>query len=171
MPRDVVCKTVHQYSKGKIAGEDMAKLQEIAEDYGRVRNEVYKRFGGIGGLGKIYPGYTVQKEMAESGLREKLELPSVYFNLAVFDALGDVKGQWARTKAEVLRRVNRNEGFSEEEKHFLRFVLKMGNFFEAVLNRKTIDKTGIGTADGKGIKEEVLKRYGELAGNVDVKNE
>ena len=36
-----VCKTVHQYSKGEISDEDMAKLKEIAEDYRTVKNYVY----------------------------------------------------------------------------------------------------------------------------------
>ena len=59
MLQNTVCKTVHQYNKTRIAKEDMSKLQEIAEDYRRVKNYVYRHYGSIGGLGKIYPGYTV----------------------------------------------------------------------------------------------------------------
>ena len=78
----------------------MRKLVEIAEDYGKVKNYVYARFGGIASLSKLYPGYTVQNEMTGSGLRETLGMPSVYFYLAVFDALGDIKCQWTRTKTK-----------------------------------------------------------------------
>ncbi|MBD5521773.1 MAG: hypothetical protein HDR03_11265 [Lachnospiraceae bacterium] len=46
----------------------MRKLQEIADDYSRVKNYVYQRYGGINSLSKIYPGYTVQNEMTRSGL-------------------------------------------------------------------------------------------------------
>ena len=78
MSPDRVCKTVHQYNKKPVPEEDMQKLLEIAKDYQTVKNYVYNRFGGISGLSKLYPGYTVQNEMTESGFRETLGLPSVY---------------------------------------------------------------------------------------------
>ena len=114
MPSDKICKTVHQYSKDLISGEDMQKLLDIAQDYRKVKNYVYVRFGGIGNLSKIYPGYTVQNEMTGSGYREKLGMPAVYFYLAVFDALSDIKSQWSRTKTKIVKLVNKNESFTEE---------------------------------------------------------
>ena len=151
-----VCKTVHQYSKGEISGEDMAKLQEIAEDYRAVKNYVYSRYSGVGSLGKLYPGYTVQNEMTESGLRGTLKMPSVYFYLAVFDALGDIKSQWTRTKNKVLELLGKNEGFSAEEKHYLRFLMKVSNAFSSVLRREPI-----------ALPREMEGKYRELAGQVD----
>ena len=102
MHLNTVYKTIHQYSSIPVSQENMNKMQEIAADYSRVKNYVYQRYEGIGGLTKIYPGYTVQNEMTESGLRAQLGLPSVYFYLAVFDALGDIKTQWAKVKSSVL---------------------------------------------------------------------
>ncbi|MCI8418866.1 MAG: transposase [Lachnospiraceae bacterium] len=134
MPGNTLCKIVRQYNKIPIPPEQMQKLQEIAVDYSYVKNQVYQRYGGVGGLSKLYPGYTVQNEMTQSGLRERLGLPAVYFYLAVFDGLRDIKIQWSRTKTLVLKRVNGNSGFLEEEKHFLRFLLRVNNAFEAVLN-------------------------------------
>lgn len=134
MPQDKICKTIRQYNKESIAVEDMRKLLDIAEDYRKVKNYVYNRFGGLGSLSKLYPGYTVQNEMTSSGYREKLGLPSVYFYLAVFDALGDIKSQWTRTKTKLTRQISRNENLTEEEKHYLRFVIKVSNAFEAALN-------------------------------------
>lgn len=163
MPADKVCKTVHQYNKAPIAKSDMEKLQEIADDYNKVKNYVYGRFGGIGSLPKLYPGYTVQNEMTKSGLREELDLPSVYFYLAVFDALKDIKSQWTRTKTRVLRRIGKNDAFTEEEKHYLRFVLKVSNAFEAVLNQVPMELPGeIQTryeAVSEGVDTEKLHRY------------
>ena len=80
MATEKICKTVHQYNQNPILPEDMRRLQEIAADYCKIKNCVYGRFGGIKSLSKLYPGYTVQKEMATTGLREELGLPSVYFN-------------------------------------------------------------------------------------------
>lgn len=156
MPSEKICKTVHQYSKGPISEEDMGKLLDIAEDYRKVKNYVYARFGGIGGLGKLYPGYTVQNEMTGSGFRESLGLPSVYFYLAVFDALGDIKCQWTKTKTKLRQLINKNEHFTVEEKHYLRFLLKVNNAFDAVLNKKSVE-----------LAKKVQKQYEELAGQVE----
>lgn len=157
MPRDKVCKTIHQYNQEPVGEEDMEKLQEIAQDCQRVKNYVYTRYGGVGSLPKLYPGYTIQNEMTESGLRESLNLPSVYFYLAVFDALADIKGQWSRTKSKVLELVNKNDHFSPEEKHYLRFLLRVSNGFIAVLCQKPVELSG-----------QLKATYEELAADVDV---
>lgn len=151
-----VCKTIHQYSKGTLPEEDRKKLKEIAEDYRTVKNYVYRRYGGIASLKKLYPGYTIQNEMTESGFRISLEMPSVYFYLAIFDALGDIKSQWTRTKNKVLELIGKNERFSSAEKHYLRFLLKVSNAFEAVLNREEMV-----------LPKEIEKKYRELAEDVD----
>lgn len=139
MPSDSICKIVCQYNQEPLLKEDMDKLQDIARDYGKVKEYVFQRYGGIKGLPKIYPGYTVQNEMNRSGFRDQLGLPSVYFNLAVFDALRDIRSQWTRTKAVILERVNQNLGLAEEEKHYLRYVLKVSNAFEAILNCRDVE--------------------------------
>ncbi len=158
MPQNTICKTVHQYNKTRIPSEDMARLCEIAEDCRRVKNYVYRLYGGIGGLSKIYPGYTVQNEMTASGLRQELGLPSVYFYLAVFDALADIKSQWTRTKSQVLGRINQNQGLTPEEKHFLRFLLKVNNALDAVLSRSSVQ-----------LRQDLQKQYDQLASGVEVK--
>ena len=156
MPAEKVCRTVRQYNKSPVPAEDMRKLQEIAEDYDRVKDYVCQRYGGIGSLSKIYPGYTIQNEMTKSGLRARLGLPSVYFYLAVFDALGDIRGRWAKTKVKILQLVGRNENLTEEEKHYIRFLLKVNNAFTAVLNEEQASLPG-----------EIRKKQEELASRVD----
>lgn len=156
MPDNKVCKTVHQYNREPVSKEDMEKLLEIAEDCRRVKNYVYSRYGGIGSLCKLYPGYTVQNELAKSGLREQLGLPSVYFCLAVFDALGDIKSQWSRTKSRVLEQTGRNETLSADEKHYLRFLLKVSNAFEAVLNQKPME-----------LRQDIQQTWFQLAEKVE----
>ena len=156
MQSDMLCRTIRQYSSAPIAEADMRKLLDIAEDYGKVKNYVYARFGGIGSLDRIYPGYTVQNEMTASGLRTSLGLPSVYFYLAVFDALGDIKCQWMRTKSKILELTGRNAGFSEDDKHYLRFLLKVINAFAAVLNQRPVQ-----------LPAEIQKQYEILAERAD----
>lgn len=133
MSQKTLYKTVYQYNKAPIPAKDMARLIEIAEDCRKVRNYVYERYGGIGGLAKIYPGYTVQNEMTKSGLRERLGLPSVYFYLSIFDALGDIKSQWTFTKSRIEKNIQANGQLTPEDRHYLRFVMKQSRCFEAVV--------------------------------------
>lgn len=155
-PSKTICKTVCQYNKDPVNAGDMKKLLEIAEDCRKVKNYVFERYGGIRGLSKLYPGYTIQNEMTASGLRVELAMPSVYFYLAVFDALGRIKSQWTSTKAKLLKLINLNEGFNDEEKHYLRFLLKSPNAFEAVLNHRPIE-----------LPKEMQPKLDELSRQVD----
>lgn len=156
MPSDKICKTVRQYSKTPISAEDMRKLQEIAKDCCKVKNYVYDRFGGIKSLSKLYPGYTVQNEMTAMDLRKNLDLPSVYFYLAIFDALADIKSQWNGTKGKLLQLIGANQNLTPEEKHYLRFILKVSNAFIAVLNQEPVELPG-----------EIQKKYEELSAEID----
>jgi hypothetical protein len=131
-------KIVRQYNKTPIDKADLDKLLEIAKDYSTVKNYVYQRYGGIGGLSKIYPGYTVQNEMIESGLREKLNMPSVYFYLAIFDALGDIKTGWTRTKKDILAAIKNHKDFTDNDKHYLRLILKSDKALDSILNNKEL---------------------------------
>lgn len=158
MPSDTICKIIRQFNQKPVPKEDMDKLQEIAEDYGKVKDYVYKRYGGISGLSKLYPGYTVQNEMTRSGLRESIGLPSVYFYLAVFDAIGEIKSQWTRTKSQVLKNTNGNQNLSEDEKHFIRYVLKVNNAFESVL-----------TGSPLNLPEDIRNQYDILVSRIDVR--
>lgn len=120
----------------------MKKLMEIAKDYGEVKNYVYQRYGSIKSLPKIYPGYTVQNEMTASGLRARLNLPSVYFYLAIFSALGDIKNQWAQVKNRTEKCIRENQNLTPEDRHYLRFVMKQSRCFENILLEQEMDLAG-----------------------------
>lgn len=157
MPPETIFKTVYQYNKVPIPSGDMAKLQEIANDCRSVRNYVYERYGGIGGLSKIYPGYAVQNEMTRSGLRERLGLPSVYFYLSIFDALEDIRSQWTHTKNRIEQNIRVNPELMPEDRHYLRFVMKQRICFEAVLSGGRMELSG-----------DWGKSYEELGAKVNV---
>lgn len=156
MPADTVCKVIRQYNKSPVSPEDMQKLLEVARDYAAVKNYVHQRYGGVRSLSKIYPGYTVQNEMTRSGLRESLGMPSVYFYLAIFDALKEIKIQWSGIRTAVLKQVNAHECLTDEEKHFLRYVLKISNVFESALSGSPLI-----------LPKEFQKQYDSLAASVN----
>lgn len=131
--KSTIYKTVYQHNQVPIPAADMDKLLEIARDCREIRNYVYDKYGGIRGLPKISPGYTAQNEMTKCGLRERLNLPSVYFYLSIFDALGDIKSQWAHVKSKIEKNIRTNPNLTPEDRHYLRFVMKQSQCFEAVL--------------------------------------
>lgn len=159
MSPNTIYKTIHQYNSNPISNDDMKKLQEIAIDYNKIKNYVYQRYGGLTGLPKLYPGYSIQNEMTKTGLRGELMMPSVYFYLAVFDAMKDIRCQWIRTKEKVLILINQNDRLTTDEKHYLRFLLRVNNIFTAVLMQESIE--------GKKIQDGILRKYDELAAQVD----
>lgn len=157
MSRETLFKTAYQYNCKPISQPDMARLLEIAQDYSSVKNEVYRRYSSIYSLSKIYPGYTVQNEMTGSGVRERLGLPSVYFYLAVFDALADIKSLWSHTKNRVEKNIRDNPNLTSEDRHYLRFVMKQSKCFESILTEREIV-----------LPKEWKGRYEEVSGRVDV---
>lgn len=156
MPRDKICTITHQYSKFPVPKEDMEKLTDIAEDYRKVKNHIYQRYSGIRSLGKLYPGYTVQNEMAKSGLRESLGMPSVYFYAAIFDALGDIKAKWTKVKGSILTAIRENPRLTPADRHYLRFMMKIGGCFENILNNEE-------AAPPKAMEENYRKIIAEAA--------
>ena len=132
-----ICKAVHQYSKGKISRENMDVLMEIGHGCMVAKNYIYQRYGGIKSLVKVYSGYEVDSEVRSAGFREKIGLPSVYFSASVSRALGDIKIMWAQVKNGINDAVSRNERFSSEDRHYIRFVLKTDVCYWNILNRKS----------------------------------
>lgn len=156
MAQEYIVKTVSQYNRESIPEEVMRQLCEIAEGYCAVKNLVFERYGGIRSLPKLYPGYTIQNELTKSGIRQQMGLPSVYFYLAMFDALAGIKAEWTRIKKCVSERVQKNENFREEERHYLRFALKVDGVFQAVLNGEEIV-----------LPEELARPYEAVKENVE----
>lgn len=132
-----ICKAVHQYSKGKISSENMDVLMDIGHGCMVTRNYIYQKYGGIKSLVKVYSGYEIDSEVRAAGFREKLGLPSVYFSASVSRALADIKIMWAQVRSGINDAVSRNERFSPEDRHYIRFVLKTDVCYGNILNERS----------------------------------
>ncbi len=162
-------KSVHQYSKGKISSENMDVLMDIGHGCMVTRNYIYQKYGGIRSLVKVYSGYEVDSEVRAAGFREKIGLPSVYFSASVNRALGDIKIMWAQVRNGINEAVSRNERFSPEDRHYIRFVLKTDVCYWNILNGKTVplpekiqpgyEKVIADLGGGRSQRVENLNRY------------
>lgn len=153
---ETLYRTLRQYSRGRVPDGDMEKLLEIAMDCRKVKNYVYARYGGIGSLGKLYPGYDIQNEMTRCGLRAQLGMPSVYYHLAAAEALGDIRTQWACTTTKISSLVWKNEHLEAQEKQYLCQMLRRMDVLGGILSGRPAVFTG-----------EPGERYEKLAGQVD----
>lgn len=133
------------------------------------RNYIYQKYGGIRSLVKVYSGYEVDSEVRAAGFREKIGLPSVYFSASVNRALGDIKIMWAQVRNGINEAVSRNERFSPEDRHYIRFVLKTDVCYWNILNGKTVplpekiqpgyEKVIADLGGGRSQRVENLNRY------------
>lgn len=113
----------------------MEFLRGIVADYGKVKAAVYERYSGIANLGKLASVFDIMTEMRHCGLREQLNLPSVYYELAVKEAVTDIKSGWSMLKNKLRTRITANENLSDDDRMYLRTILKMDEAYAAILNR------------------------------------
>jgi len=132
---DTFTKTVWQYTE-ELPKETMEFLQGIAEDCGRVKTAVYQRYSGVKSLKKLSSTFDIMTQMRHCGLREQLNLPSVYYELAVRDAVTDIKGMWSVLKNKIRTLITANENFSPGDRMYLRTVLKLDDVYAAILNHE-----------------------------------
>ena len=127
-----VTKTIWQYSD-PLPEETMEFLRGIAADYCKVKNDVYRRYSGVKNLDRLTPVYSILNEMRYCGLRERLKLPAVYYELAIADAVTDIKGSWGIVKNKLRALITANENLSADDRQYLRTILKVNSAYAAVL--------------------------------------
>lgn len=136
MPSDsTITKVVWQYSES-LPEETMEFLKGIAEDCCRVKNYVYEKYSGVKYLNELTPVYTILNEMRYCGLREQLNLPAVYYELAIADAVTNIKCNWSIVKNKIGEKITANENLSDNDRIYLRTVLKISSVYAAILNRQ-----------------------------------
>lgn len=132
----LVRKIVRQYNAIPLPDEDFEKLLTVSQEYRKVKNYIYQKYGGVKSLSKVYQGYTIQQEFLHTPFRKTINLPTIYVVLAIGEAVSNIKAQWTDIRQQVQRNVSRHPDFSDEEKHYLRYALKMPQVLAAILNRQ-----------------------------------
>lgn len=132
---EVITKTATLYS-APLTDETMQFLHGIAQDCCKVKNYVYGRYSGIKNVNRLTPVYSILNEMRYCGLRQQLALPVVYYELAIAEAVSDIKGMWGVLKNKIRDLINENENLSAEDRLYIRTILKINTSFSAVLNHQ-----------------------------------
>ncbi len=129
---DTITKTVWQYSE-PLPEDTMEFLKGIALDYSKVKSYTYNRYSGIKSLDRLTPAFDIMREVRQSGLRAQLGLPSAYFSPAIVDAVADIKGMWGMLKNKLGTLITANENLSDEDRIYLRTVMRLDKIYAAVL--------------------------------------
>ena len=135
-------KNVKQYSR-KLPPDTMEFLRWLVSAYAKVKKTTYERYGGIGSLGKLTPGYTVLNEMRFAGMRQELGIPAVYYELAILDALTAIKSRWGILRDTLKRLAAFHEGFTKEDRTYIYTVLKWGSVYAAILQGKDYEEPNL----------------------------
>lgn len=156
---DRLTKIAWQYTE-TLPQESVDFLRGIAEDYAKVKSSVYERYSGIAGLGQLGFVYDIMTQMRHCGLREQLGLPSVYYELAVRDAVTDIKGMWGMLKNKIRTLITANENLSDDDRLYLRTVLRLDSVYAAILNRAdyTMPEKAVGLAIDAERLNNLLRR-------------
>ncbi len=157
-------KVVWQYSE-RLPEETMEFLRGIAFDCCKTKNYVYEKYAGVKSLNSLIPVYNILNEMRYCGLRESLNLPAVYYELAIVDAVADIKRNWGMVKNKIGERITFNKNLSDEDRIYLRTVLKLNTIYTAILNHQKYDmpKNAVGldinVAQLNNLLRRLTRRY------------
>lgn len=126
-------KVISQYTR-PLPSETLEFLQGVSEDYSKVKNAAYERFSGIRYMNRLKPVYNVLNEMRYCGLRAQLNLPVVYYELAVAEAVTEIRSMWGMLRNKIRIRIKENENLTDDDRHYIRLVLKNESIFAAIVN-------------------------------------
>lgn len=132
-------KTVKQHSF-KI--ENFEELKIIAERYTTVKNYVTSRYSGINSIHLLKNHRKdIRDKWLETNFAEQFKLPARYWKLALDEAISNIKSNWSNTKNRIKEALNKNENLTDDEKHYIRYILKSDLIFQKVLQNNDFIKT------------------------------
>lgn len=133
-----VAKDIKQHSK-KI--DNIEELKSIAVKYATVKNYVFSRYSGINSL-NILDTYrkNIRDVWVETKFAKQWGLPARYWKNALDEAISNIKSEWSNTKNRVKEVVYKNSNLTEDEKGFIRYILKSNSILHTILTHKNFIK-------------------------------
>jgi transposase len=115
------------------------QLYKIARRYADVRNEVWRRYGSVSSLRKIDHPREVRDEWIETGKGSQFGLQARGWKMALDEAFGILRSLWSNAKTKVRQRLARRKDFSDPEKHYGFYLLKVDELLHKVLVGEKFD--------------------------------
>lgn len=155
-----IIKTVKQYSY-KLDEEMLKELLFIANQYKNVKNYVYSRYSGINSILLLGKDRKIRDQWIKTKFYEQWKLPARYWKLALSEAFSNIKTNWSNTKKRVKDQVNRNSNLSNEDRHYINYILKFDSYYFKVLTNKDFETPNIFEDKNLNYKylNNLIKRY------------
>lgn len=120
---------------------DETELFLIAERYKNVKNYVYSRYSGIHSL-ILLEDYKkeIRDVWVKSKFAEQWKLPARYWKLALDDGIANIKSKWSNVKNDIKSAIRTNTNVTEDERHFIYYILKSNELLHGILTHKKFKK-------------------------------
>ena len=129
----MINRTIKQTSE-KLSAEDYTALSELAHKYAKGVNYFSSRFSSPDCLNDLTVYRAVLRpKIVGSNVVKELGLPARIWKLALDEAVSELKSLWSNTKNAVRTAVCQNEHLSEEERHYVMYVLCWNSILENIL--------------------------------------
>ena len=155
-----IIKTVKQYSYD-LDEETLKELLFIANQYKNVKNYVYSRYSGINSILLLGKDRKIRDDWTKTKFYEQWKLPARYWKLALSEAFSNIKSNWSNTKRRVKDQVNRNSHLSNEDRHYINYILKFDNYYFKVLTNNDFETPKLFEYKNLNYKylNNLIKRY------------
>ena len=133
---DTIIKTVKQYSY-ELDDDILQELKFIANQYKNVKNYVYSRYSGINSIPLLKKHREIRNEWTKNKFYGQWKLPARYWKLALTEAISNIKSEWSNIKRRVKEQCNTNKNLSNEDKHYINYILKFDKYYWKVLTNQS----------------------------------
>lgn len=161
-------KTIKLYSKPLTLNELM--LLEILLDYREsCKNYFYSRFSGIEYLDKL-KFRDIRDSLLIKDVKDemkKFHLPARTWKMDLSEVISNIKTMWSNIENEIKHYIRNNENLTDEDRHYLFYVLKGRNLWAEAVQTKSITETKklseINISKSKEYLINLLCRYTRIA--------
>lgn len=134
--KNCLLKTVKMYSE-LLTNQDYIILNDLCIEYGKCRGRFFNDLCGIKSLELIDKAQTLRNDIRKYGIDKQLVKTYSFLTRhwveALFDACANVKSMWTNTANKIRKAIQGNINISENERHYLYFVLRFNHLWLGVL--------------------------------------
>lgn len=129
---DIMKKTIKNYCLNATKRK-LNQLYKIAQEYGNVKNEVFRLYGSIEGLKYLKYSRAARDRWVKTKYADRFNLQARLWKCAFEEAFANVKTNWKRAFLKVRQLLYNNSNFSEDEKYYCFYLLRATDLLYQVL--------------------------------------
>ena len=118
---------------------------------------VFSRYSGVGSVGILNKAdKEIRDVWTKSGFIDQWGINRRYVRNAIADAIGNIKTMWVAIKKDIKSEVSKNKLLTDDQRHYIHYILKVDSLLQAVLTHSSYDMPEI-FSNLRGVRN--LNRY------------